>query len=229
MRLLTLRAAIRARCFCAAFAYNRFFIRPTTTSMSLSREDMDLIFRNARSQNGWLAKPVSDEQLRELYALMQWAPTTMNTQPARILFLRSREAKERLRPALSPGNVDKTMAAPVTAIIAYDTRFYELLPKLFPHNQNARAIFAGDDKKAHAETTAFRNGSMQGGYFILAARSVGLDCGPMSGFDNAMVDAEFFGGTGIKANFLCNLGHGDASKVMPRSPRLAFDEACKLL
>ena len=165
--------------------------------MTLSNQDMDLIFRNARTQNGWQPKPVSDAQLRALYELMKWAPTTMNTNPARILFLRSQAAKERLKPALSPGNVDKTMAAPVTAIIAYDTQFYELLPKLFPHNQNARGIFAGEEKKAHAERTAFRNGSMQGGYFILAARSIGLDCGPMSGFDNAKVDAEFFGGTGI--------------------------------
>ena len=197
--------------------------------MALSPEDMDLIFRNARSQNGWQAKPVSDEQLREIYELMKWAPTTMNTQPARILFLRSREAKERLKPALNPGNVDKTMAAPVTAIIAYDTQFYDQLPKQFANNPNARAIFAGDDKKAHAEATAFRNGSMQGGYFIIAARSIGLDCGPMSGFNNAKVDAAFFAGTGIKSNFLCNIGHGDASKVMPRNPRLAFDDACKLL
>jgi 3-hydroxypropanoate dehydrogenase len=213
----------------ATIAYNLFFIRQTTPIMTLSAEDRDLIFRNARTQNGWQAKPVSDAQLRELYDLMKWAPTTMNASPARIVFLRSREAKERLKPALSPGNVDKTMAAPVTAIIGYDSQFYELLPKLFPHNQNARAIFAGDDNKAHAETTAFRNGSMQGGYFILAARSIGLDCGPMSGFNNAKVDVEFFAGTGIKSNFLCNLGYGDASKVMPRNPRLAFDEACKLL
>ncbi len=212
-----------------AFAYNRFFTRAKTTVMMLSPEDMDLIFHNARSQNGWQQKPVSDEQLQQLYALMKWAPTTMNTNPARILFLRSREAKERLKPALNPGNVDKTMAAPVTAVIGYDTQFYELLPKLFPHNQNARAIFAGEEKKAHAETTAFRNGSMQGGYFIIAARAIGLDCGPMSGFNNAKVDAEFFTGTGIKSNFLCNLGYGDASKVMPRSPRPAFDEVCKLL
>lgn len=197
--------------------------------MMLSIEDMDLIFRNARSQNGWQAKPISDEQLRALYELMKWAPTTMNTQPARIVFLRSREAKQRLKPALNPGNVDKTMAAPVTAIIGYDTRFYEQLPAQFPNNPNARAIFAGDDKKAHAETSAFRNGSMQGGYFILAARSVGLDCGPMSGFNNAKVDAEFFGGTGVKSNFLCNLGHGDPSKVMPRNPRLTFEVACTLL
>jgi 3-hydroxypropanoate dehydrogenase len=197
--------------------------------MTLSPEDMDLIFRNARSHNGWQQQPLSDEQLRQLYELMKWAPTTMNTNPARILFLRSREAKQRLKPALNPGNVDKTMAAPVTAIIGYDTQFYELLPKLFPHNQNARAIFAGDEKKVHAETTAFRNGSMQGGYFIIAARAIGLDCGPMSGFNNAKVDAEFFAGTGIKSNFLCNLGYGDASKVMPRSPRPEFDEICKLL
>jgi 3-hydroxypropanoate dehydrogenase len=197
--------------------------------MKLSAEDMDLIFRAARTQNGWQEKPVSDEQLRELYDLMKWGPTTMNTSPARILFLRSREAKERLKPALSPGNADKTMAAPVTAIIAYDTQFYELLPKLFPRNQNARGVFAGDDKKAHAETSAFRNGSIQGGYFIIAARAIGLDCGPMSGFSNAAVDAEFFAGTGVKSNFLCNLGYGDPSKVMPRSPRLTFDEACKLL
>ena len=197
--------------------------------MTLAPEDLDLIFRNARSQNAWQAKPVSDEQLRELYDLMKWAPTTMNTQPGRILFLRSPEAKARLKPALNPGNVDKTMSAPVTAIIAYDTQFYEQLPQQFPNNPNARSIFAGEDKKAHAETSAFRNGSMQGGYFILAARAVGLDCGPMSGFNNAKVDAEFFGGTGIKSNFLCNLGYGDAAKVMPRNPRLAFDGACTLL
>jgi len=197
--------------------------------MSLNPEHLDLMFRKARSQNGWQSKPVGDEQLRALYEIMKWAPTTMNTQPGRIVFLRSREAKERLKAALNPGNVDKAMAAPITAIIAYDTRFYENLPKVFANNPNARAIFAGDDKKAHAETTAFRNSSMQGGYFILAARALGLDCGPMSGFNNAKVDAEFFGGTAIKSNFLCNLGYGDAAKVMPRNPRLSFDEACKLL
>ena len=197
--------------------------------MTLGPDSLDLIFRNARSHNGWQVKPVSDAQLRELYELMKWAPTTMNTNPARILFLRSREAKERLKPALNPGNVDKTMAAPVTAVIAYDSEFYELLPKLFPYNPNARAIFAGAEKKAHAEITAFRNGSLQGGYFILAARSIGLDCGPLSGFNNAKVDAEFFADTGIKSNLLCNLGYGDASKVMPRNPRPTFDEVCKLL
>jgi 3-hydroxypropanoate dehydrogenase len=130
--------------------------------MTLNPEGMDQIFRAARSQNGWQAKTVSDEQLRQLYDLMKWAPTSMNCSPARILFLRGPDAKERLKPALNPGNVDKTMVAPVTAIIGYDTRFYELLPQLFPHNQNARAIFAGEDKQALAETTAFRNGCMQG-------------------------------------------------------------------
>ena len=197
--------------------------------MTLSSDGMDLIFRAARTHSAWQAKPVSDEQLRELHELMKWAPTSMNCSPARILFLRSPVAKERLRPALSPGNVDKTMAAPVTAIIGYDTRFYELLPQLFPNNQNARAIFAGEDKKAHAETTAFRNGSMQGGYFIIAARAIGLDCGPMSGFNSTKVDSEFFSGTAIKSNFLCNLGYGDSAKVMPRNPRPGFDEVCKLL
>ncbi len=197
--------------------------------MPLSPADMDLIFRNARSQNAWQTKPIGDELLRELYELMKWAPTTMNTQPGRIVFLRSSAAKERLKPALNPGNVDKTMSAPVTAIIAYDAQFYEHLPQQFPNNPNARAIFAGDDKKAHAETSAFRNGSMQGGYFILAARSLGLDCGPMSGFNSAKVDAEFFGGSSIKSNFLCNLGYGDTAKVMPRNPRLAFEVACQLL
>ena len=197
--------------------------------MMLSPEDMDLIFRKARTHNGWQPQPVSDVQLRELYDLMKWPPTTMNTNPVRILFLRSREAKERLKPALSPGNVDKTMVAPVTAIIAYDTEFYELLPQLFPHNPNARGVFAGEEKKAGTEKVAFRNSSLQGGYFILAARSIGLDCGPMSGFDNAKVDAEFFAGTGVKSNFLCNLGYGDPSKVMPRNPRPAFEQACKLL
>ncbi len=190
---------------------------------------MDLISRAARTQNGWQAKSVSDEQLRQLYELMKWAPTSMNCGPARILFLRNPAAKERLKPALSPGNVDKTMAAPVTAIIGYDSHFYDMLPKLFPNNPNARAVFAGEDKKALAETTAFRNGTLQGGYFIIAARAIGLDCGPMSGFNNSKVDAEFFSGTAIKSNFLCNLGYGDPAKAMPRNPRLEFDEACKLL
>src|SRR5262249_31237716 len=138
-----------------------------------------------------------------------------------------REAKERLKPALLPGNVDKTMAAPVTAIIGYDLEFYEHLPRLFPHNQEARGWFAG--KPAHIETTAFRNGTLQGGYFMIAARALGLDCGPMSGFDNAMVDAAFFPGGTVKSNFLCNLGYGDPQKVLGRSPRFEFDEICRVV
>lgn len=188
---------------------------------------LDTLFRNARTHNAWLDKPVTDTQLVQLYDLMKMAPTSANCLPARIVFVRSREAKERLRPALGGGNVEKTMAAPVTAIIGYDLKFYDLLPRLFPHNQEARSWFA-DDPKA-AETAAFRNGTLQGGYFILAARAVGLDCGPMSGFDNARVDAEFFPGGQVRSNFLCNLGHGDSGKLFPRSPRLEFAEACNIL
>jgi len=192
----------------------------------VNEEAVDIIFRKARTHISWLDKPVSDDLLRALYDLMKWGPTSANCSPARILFLRTHEAKERLRPALSPNNVDKTMAAPVTAIVAYDLEFYEHLPRLFPNNPAARSWFA--DSPELARTTAFRNGTLQGGYFILAARAVGLDCGPMSGFDNAKVDAEFFPPS-IKSNFLCNLGYGDHSKLFPRNPRLAFEEACQLL
>ncbi len=196
---------------------------------TVSDEALDILFRKARTHNGWLDKPVSDDVLRQLYDLMKWGPTSANMSPARILFLRTPEAKQRLLPALSPNNADKTMAAPVTAIIGHDTKFYDHLPRLFPHNQDARSWFANSPQ--FAETSAFRNGSLQGGYFILAARSVGLDCGPMSGFDNAKVDAEFFTGelAAVKSNFLCNLGHGDPSKLFPRSPRFEFDEVCKVL
>ncbi len=194
----------------------------------LPDEALDILFRKARTHNVWLDQPVSDETLRELYDLMKFGPTSANSCPARFLFLRTREAKERLRPALSANNVDKTMKAPVTAIIAYDLKFYEKLPKLFPHNPEAPSWFSGSPKLA--EVTAFRNGSLQGAYFILAARAVGLDCGPMSGFDNDKVDREFFSAEpSVKSNFLCNLGHGDASKLFPRNPRLDFEEACKLL
>lgn len=188
---------------------------------------LDSLFRLARTHNGWLDKPVSDVQLQQLYDLMKFAPTSANCSPARIIFVRSAAAKERLRPALSAGNLEKTMAAPVTAIIGYDLKFYDLLPKLFPHNPDARNWFAHDPSAA--EVAAFRNGTLQGGYFILAARAVGLDCGPMSGFDNAKVDAEFFPGGQVRSNFLCNLGYGDSSKLFPRSPRLDFSEACKVL
>jgi len=201
----------------------------------LSSEALDVLFRQARTHNAWLDKPVSDDLLRELYDLMKYGPTSANSCPARILFLRTREAKERLRPALSPTNVDKAMQAPVTAIIGYDLKFFEQTPKLFPHNAAMRDLFAGSNKLA--EVTAFRNGTLQGGYLILAARSLGLDCGAMSGFDNAKVDAEFFSaGVGnppefvdVKSNFLCNLGYGDAPKLFPRNPRLSFEEACRLL
>lgn len=193
----------------------------------LTDESLDILFRNARTHRAWLPKPVSDDFLRELYDLMKWGPTSANCSPVRILFLRTPESKQRLRPALSPGNVNSAMKAPVTAVIAHDLKFYDQLPKLFPHNPGIRDLFANSPDLA--ATTAFRNGSLQGGYFILAARSVGLDCGPMSGFDNAKLDAEFFPSGNLKSNFLCNLGYGDPSQLFPRAPRLDFDETCQLL
>jgi 3-hydroxypropanoate dehydrogenase len=188
---------------------------------------LDLVFRKARSHNGWLDKPVTDEMLRQLYELMKWGPTSANCSPARMVFVRTPANKERVRPALSPNNVEKTMTAPVIAIVAYDSRFYEHLPQLFPRNPQVAELFASN--AALSATTAFRNGTLQGGYFLLAARAVGLDCGPMSGFDNAKIDAEFFPDGRFKSNFLSGLGHGDLAKVLPRSPRLAFEEACTLL
>jgi len=193
----------------------------------LSQAALDLLFRQARTHTGWLDRPVTDETLREVYDLMKMGPTSMNCCPARILFLRTAEAKERLRPFLMASNVDKTMAAPATAIVAYDLKFYERLPQLFPHYPGGREMFANSPELA--QITATRNGTLQGGYFILAARALGLDCGPMSGFDNAKVDAEFFAGESVKSNFLCNLGYGDPLKLFPRNPRLEFEEACKLL
>jgi len=193
----------------------------------LDAKSLDQIFRTARTHNA-LSGEVSDAQLRELYELMKWGPTTMNTQPGRIVFVRTKEGKEKLRPALSPGNLDKTLAAPVTAIIAYDLNFYENLPKTFPHRPEAIKGFQGEDKKAGNEKVAFRNGSLQGAYFIIAARALDLDTGPMSGFDNAKVDAAFFPDGRWKSNFLCNLGKGDPAKIMPRNPRLSFEEACRI-
>ncbi len=193
----------------------------------LDNKALDTIFRAARTHNAF-AGTLSDAQLRGLYDLMKWGPTTMNTQPGRIVFLRSKEAKEKLRPALSPGNLDKTMAAPVTAIIAYDLMFYENLPKMFPFRPDAIKGFQGEEKKAGNQVVAFRNGSLQGAYFIIAARALGIDTGPMSGFDNAKVDAAFFPDGRWKSNFLCNLGKGDASKIFARSPRLSFEEACRI-
>lgn len=207
--------------------------------MALNDEALDTIFRKARTYNGWQNKAVSDDLLHQLYDLMKWGPTSANCLPARILFLRTLEAKQRLKPALSQGNLDKTMAAPVTAIVAYDLKFYEKLPLLFPSNPSARDWFTSSAE--FAQQTAFRNGSLQGAYFIIAARSLGLDCGPMSGFDNAKVDTEFFAAPDadslseaspasvVKSNFLCNLGYGDPSTLHPRGPRLTFDEACQLL
>jgi 3-hydroxypropanoate dehydrogenase len=190
---------------------------------------LSTIFGNARSQNGWLDKSVSDVQLHEIYEQMKWGPTSVNCSPARIVFVRSEEAKLKLKEALAVGNVDKAMSAPVLAIVGYDTHFYEHLPELFPHNPGVRSWFEGEEKAAFAETTAFRNGTLQGGYLILAARAVGLDCGPMSGFNNALVDAAFFAGTSVKSNFICGLGYGDQSKVLARGPRLSFDRACTLV
>jgi 3-hydroxypropanoate dehydrogenase len=194
--------------------------------MSIDAGALDALFREARTHNAWTDRPVTDDDLRAVFDLMKWAPTSANCEPARFVFVRSAEAKERLRPALSAGNMAKTMAAPVTAIVAYDPRFYDKLPYLFPH-ADARSWFAGSE--ALAAETAFRNSTLQGAYFIIAARALGIDCGPMSGFDRDKVDAAFLGAEGWKSNFLINLGHGDPAGVMGRSPRLGFDEACRVL
>jgi 3-hydroxypropanoate dehydrogenase len=194
---------------------------PTT----LDDRALDQLFRGARSQNRWQDRPVPDTKLQELYDLLKWAPTSANGSPARFVFVRTAEGKERLRPALSSGNLDKTMSAPVVAIVAYDRKFYDHLPKLFPHT-DARSWYTGNERLA--EVTAFRNGTLQGAYLILAARAVGLDVGPMSGFDNAVVDEAFFAGTSWRSNFLVNLGYGDPSGLFDRSPRFTFDEACRL-
>lgn len=186
---------------------------------------LSVIFQDARTHSAWQDRPVSEELLRAAWDLAKMGPTSANCSPARIVFVVSSEAKEKLKPALSEGNVAKTMAAPATAIFGYDLAFYERLPELFPHT-DARSWFVGKEK--HIETTAFRNASLQSGYFILAARALGLDCGPMSGFDNAKVDEVFFAGTPIRSNFLCNLGYGDASKLRPRNPRLSFEDACRV-
>jgi 3-hydroxypropanoate dehydrogenase len=195
-------------------------------SKTLSADALDVLFRTARTQNSWLDKPVTDDQLHALYELAKYGPTSMNTSPARFVFLRTPESKERLLPALAPGNVEKTRAAPVCVIVGYDRRFYEHLPVLFPHRADAQNIFEG--KPELIESTAFRNGSLQGAYLIIAARSLGLDCGPMSGFDAKKVNEEFFPDGDVAVNFLCNLGYGDAEKVLGRLPRLSFDDACEL-
>jgi 3-hydroxypropanoate dehydrogenase len=209
--------------------------------MMLNDAALDVLFRKARTHTAWLDKPVSDDTLREIYDLMKWGPTSANSTPARIVFIRTPEGKARLRPSLAPGNVEKVMTAPVTAIVAYDLQFYGKLPKLFPHNPQMRDRYASAPDLV--EVTARRNSSLQGAYLMLAARAVGLDCGPLSGFDNAKVDEEFFGAGRpcsdceqefipdghVKSNFLCNLGYGNPSKLHPRLPRLVFEEACTLI
>jgi nitroreductase len=192
---------------------------------AIDEKGLDILFREARTHSAWLEKPVPDALLEQVYDLAKFGATSTNCSPMRIVFVASKAAKERLKPALAEGNVEKTMSAPVTAIIGMDMEFYEQLPKLFPH-ADARSWFVG--KKDFIESTAFRNSSLQGAYFMLAARAMGLDCGPMSGFDNAKVDALFFAGTNIRSNFICNLGYGDASKLYPRSPRLEFSAACRI-
>ena len=192
----------------------------------LSDAGLDKIFRQARTYRAWRDEAVSDVLLEAIYDLAKMGPTNANCCPLRVAFLRSTAGKEKLRPALDSGNVDKTMAAPVTAIIAYDLAFYELFPKLAPH-RDGHKIYAG--KTELIAETAMRNGSLQGAYFIVAARALGLDCGPMSGFDREKVDEAFFAGTSWRSNFLCNLGHGDPAALKPRAARLDFDEACQLL
>lgn len=186
---------------------------------------LDVIFRDGRTHSAWRDRRVDAALLREVWDLSRLGPTSANCSPARIVFVTTPEAKEKLKSALSEGNLAKTMAAPATAVFAYDLAFHELLPRLYPQ-ADAHSWFAGNDRLI--ETTAFRNASLQAAYFMLAARALGLDCGPMSGFDNAKVDAAFFAGTTIRSNFLCNLGYGDAARLRPRNPRLSFDEACRI-
>ncbi len=197
----------------------------TTT---LTQQALDTLFLHARTHNGWLDRPVSDGLLKRIWDLARMGPTSANCSPMRIVFVKSPEAKERLLPALMEGNRAKTLAAPVTAIFGNDSRFYDLLPQLFPH-ADARSWFAGPDKEGVAANTAFRNGTLQAAYFMLAARALGLDCGPMSGFDNAAVDRAFFPDGRIRSNFICNLGYGDPEALYPRSPRLEFEEACSII
>jgi len=194
---------------------------------AIDQNAIDTLFTGARTHNVWQDKSVSEEKLRELYELMHFAPTSMNCQPLRVLFLKSQAAKERLKPALMPANQEKTMKAPVVALLGYDTEFYEHLPRMFSHNKDAKSLFEG--KTDFINSTAFRNSSIQGGYFILAARAVGLNAGPMSGFNNAAVDEEFFPDGQVKSNFLCNLGYGDASALFARQERFGFDEVCEVL
>lgn len=194
-------------------------------TMTLSNEALDRVFRQARTHSAWLPKPVEDALLKQIVDLTVLGPTSANSSPGRFVFVKSAEAKEKLRPALAEGNIEKTMAAPVTVIVGMDMAFYEHLPKLFPH-ADARSWFAGNE--GMIQSTAFRNASLQGAYLIVAARALGLDAGPMSGFDSAKVDEAFFAGTTIKSNFLINLGYGDPAKLRARLPRFAFDEIARI-
>jgi 3-hydroxypropanoate dehydrogenase len=195
-------------------------------SHAISDDALNQLFRSARTQNKWLNTPVSPTLLHAIYDLMRMGPTSANCSPARLVFVTTAEGREKLKPFVAPGNLPKVMGAPVTAIIATDMKFYDKLPQLFPH-ADARSWFVGNDKLI--ETTAFRNGTLQGAYLMMAARAVGLDCGPMSGFDNEGVDKAFFPEGSVKSNFICALGHGDPTGVFPRSPRLSFDEACQIV
>jgi 3-hydroxypropanoate dehydrogenase len=195
-------------------------------SEALNDAVLDQLFRTARTQNAFLDKPIEDAQLHALYELLKWGPTAANTTPARFVFVKSAEAKAKLGPTLDQGNYNKTMAAPVTVIVGFDEDFHEKTPFLFPHVPDAKSWF--DGPREGRRDRAFRNGSLQGAYLILAARALGLDAGPMSGFDNAKVDEAFFAGTAVKSNFLVNLGYGDHAGVFPRLPRLSFDEAARI-
>lgn len=198
---------------------------PDHAKTPLNPDALDTIFLKARTYNWWSDKPVPQSMLEEIWNIARMGPTSANCSPARIVFVTSEEAKEKLRPCLMKGNVDKTMKAPATAIIGHDMEFYEQLPKLFPHT-DARSWFTGNDDLI--EETAFRNGTLQGAYFMLAARALGLDCGPMSGFDKEKADAAFFAGTTVRSNFICSIGYGTDKNLFPRSPRLSFAEACRV-
>ena len=199
-----------------------------TRIRTIDDDSLDLLFREARSHNGWQDRPVSDEQLRRIYDLMKMGPTSSNCCPARIRFVRSQSEKERLEPAIVPANKEKTMTAPVVAIIGHDLNYWKHFDRLFPQLALPVRKRHGEDA-AFAEETAFRNGSLQGAYFIIAARAIGLDCGAISGFDNAMVDELFFAGTRIKSNFICNIGHGEISRMYRKFDRFGFDEVCEIL
>lgn len=193
----------------------------------LTESALDLIIREARSHNGWLDKPIDDDVLTQLYNIVKMGSTSMNTCPARFIFVRTAAGKERLKKCLAPLNVNKVLSAPVTVIIAHDMRFYQHMPKLFAHNPGAQKLFENNEKMV--ASTAFRNGTIQGAYLMIAARALGLDIGPMSGFNNQACDDEFFADTEIKSNFLCSLGYGDTSKIFQRLPRFDFDEVCQLI